>query len=58
MAGNMDPGNVVKDYYIFNTHVKICDDYCRDRPRADIEAILARISHDAQKQLSAPATIC
>lgn len=49
----MEEGNVVKDYKIENTRVRICDDYCRDRTNAEIEDIIARISDRTQKQLSA-----
>ena len=51
----MDEGNVVKEYLFGNTKVKICDDYCRDRSDADVEAILARIACRAQEQLTAQA---
>lgn len=37
-------GHVVKDYYIGNTHIKICDDYYRDKTPEEIEAINQRIS--------------
>lgn len=37
-------GNVVKEFNIGNTRVKICDDYCRKKSAQDIEAILLRIA--------------
>ncbi len=37
-------GNIVKDFYIGQTRVKICDDYCKDKTKADVEATLRRIS--------------
>lgn len=37
-------GHVVKDFYIGNTHVRICDDYCRDKTPEEVQAILDRIA--------------
>ena len=38
-------GNVVKDFKIGNTRVKICDDYCRNKSKQEVEAILRRIAN-------------
>lgn len=40
-------GNVVKDFYIENTRVKICDDYCRDKSKQAVDEILRRIARNA-----------
>lgn len=48
-------GNVVKEFSIGNTRVKICDDYCRDKSKAEIEAILKKIAIDAIGPLSVAA---
>lgn len=40
-------GNVVKEFKIGNTKVRICDDYCRNRTKAEIEEILRRIAKNA-----------
>lgn len=40
-------GNVVKEFNIGNTKVRICDDYCRNRTKAEIEEILRRIAKNA-----------
>lgn len=48
-------GNVVRDFYIGATRIKICDDYCRDKTPEDVEAILARIARQAQPRLAAAA---
>jgi len=40
-------GNVVKDFNIGKTRVRICDDYCRDKTKQDIEEILRRIARNA-----------
>jgi len=45
-------GNVVEEFDLGNTRVKICDDYCRNRLDTDVEAILNRIARRAQAQLS------
>ncbi len=37
-------GHVVEDFYIGNTHIRICDDYCRDKTDEDVQKILNRIS--------------
>ena len=49
----LEQGNVVKDYYIGDTRVKICDDYCRDCTPQEIDEILKRIARRAQIALSA-----
>ena len=46
-------GNVVKEFSIGNTKVKICDDYCRNKSQAEIEEILRRIAKNALGQLNA-----
>lgn len=52
---NIKKGNVVEEFKLGNTTVKICDDYCRNRLDVDVEAILNRIARRAQVQLSAQA---
>lgn len=37
-------GHVVEDYYIGRTHIRICDDYCRDQTPEQAQAILDRIA--------------
>lgn len=37
-------GNIVKDFTIGNTRVKICDDYCREKTKQEVEDILRRIA--------------
>ncbi len=37
-------GNVVKEFNIRNTRIKICDDYCKDKSQEEIDAILDRIA--------------
>ena len=37
-------GHVVQDFYIGNTHVKICDDCCRGQSKEETDAILERIA--------------
>lgn len=38
------PGNVVKDYYQGNAHIKICDDCCRDQTQEEKDAIVDRVT--------------
>ena len=45
-------GNVVKDFQIGNTRIKICDDYCRDTSPDEVQAILDRIADRVQEQLA------
>lgn len=45
-------GNVVRDFNIGQTRVRICDDYCKDKTKADIETILRRIAKNALGPLS------
>lgn len=40
-------GNVVKEFNIGNTRIKICDDYCKEKNTQDVEAILLRIAQMA-----------
>lgn len=42
-AKTEDVPHVVKDYYIGNTHIMICDNYCV-RTQEEIDAILKRIA--------------
>ena len=37
-------GNVVKDFNLDSTHIKICDDYCRDKQPGDLQTILDNIA--------------
>jgi hypothetical protein len=57
LVGNerLKPGNVVRDFKIGNTRIKICDDMCRDKTPEDVQKILDRIARQAQRKLSAQA---
>lgn len=44
MAKGTELGNVVEEYTIENTRIKICDDFCRDKTQEDIDRILSRIA--------------
>lgn len=44
VLGPPPEGHVVKDFYIGNTHIKICDDSCRDKTPEQVQEILDRIS--------------
>lgn len=45
-------GNIVKEFNIGNTRVKICDDYCRNKTTTEVAEILARIAKIAIEPLS------
>lgn len=53
MAGVMEQGNVVRNFSLGNTRVKICDDYCRERSPCEIDIILKRIASRALEQFTA-----
>lgn len=53
MTGVAEQGNVVKEFSIGHTRVKVCDDYCRNRTSADVEQILERIARRALEQFAA-----
>lgn len=54
VANNIDKkGNIVQEFKLGNTRVKICDDYYRNRTAEEVDEILARIAEKAQKHLSA-----
>ncbi len=42
---------VVEDFYIGNTHVRIHDDYCKDKTPEDVQKILERIARKTLKPL-------
>lgn len=47
----LEPKEVVQDFYIGHTHVRIATDYCR--PREEVPEILRRIAKDAQRAFAA-----
>lgn len=46
--------NVVRDFQIGNTRVRIADNYCK-KTASDVERILQRIAAQAQRQFTAAA---
>ncbi len=46
-------GNVVEEFTIGNTRVRICDDYCRDKTKAEVDEILKRIARNVIGPLTA-----
>lgn len=53
MVRNIVEGNVVQDFYIGNTRIKICDDYCRGQSKEEAQAIIDKISRTAYRYLVA-----
>ena len=45
--------NIVRDFTIGNTRIKIADDYCRDKTPEEVQEILKRIAIRAQAAISA-----
>jgi len=52
VVSSVNEGNVVKNFNIGNTRIKICDDYCHDTTPETVQAILDRIAYQAQTQLA------
>lgn len=49
----MAENNIVAEYRIGNTRIKIADDYCRERTQDDIDCILKRITQNAISYVTA-----
>lgn len=47
--------NIVKDFTVGNTRIKIADDCCRDKTPEDVRRILKEIAQRAQAAISAAA---
>ncbi|HEZ7985987.1 MAG TPA: hypothetical protein RWO09_03510 [Ruminococcus sp.] len=45
-------GNIVRDYYSGNTHIKVADDYYRDKTAEEIEKILRDVAAIVQRAMS------
>lgn len=48
-------GNVVEEFCIGNTRVRICDDYCKNKSKEEVNEILKNIMRDAIGPLSVAA---
>ena len=46
-------GHVVADYYIGNTHIIVCDDFCANNTQQDNDAIMARAGRIVQEAYAA-----
>lgn len=46
-------GNVVKDFMLGETRIRICDDCCRDKTPEDVDKILKQIAKDVLPSLRA-----
>lgn len=45
-------GNIVRDYYSGNTHIKVADDYYRSKTAEEIEKILRDVASIVQRAMS------
>lgn len=57
MTGPVAVGNIVSEFSIGATHIRICDDFCRDKTSDDIAVTLGRISRIALEDFRAAAAI-
>jgi len=57
VASGVGKGNVVKDFKLGSTRIKICDDYCHDKTPEAVQATLDRIAYRTQEQLSIQQTL-
>gem|GEM_PF-1422557 len=46
-------GNIVEDFKIGNTHIIICDDYCRDKTEEDKQMAIKRMEVIAANAIAA-----
>lgn len=49
--------NIVCEYQIGNTKIKIADNYCANKTAEDVKRILREVARKAQRSLSADAVI-
>lgn len=54
MTGNEKP-NIVKEFVVGHTRIKIADNFCRDKSREDVAKALREIARTAQAHLTAAA---
>lgn len=57
MGGGESP-NIVKEFTIGNTRIKIADDYCRGISAGDIKKALREIARTAKENMTAAAANC
>ncbi len=50
---NLDVPNIVKEFKVGNTTIRIADNYCRDKTPEDVQRILQRIARNAQAAFTA-----
>lgn len=55
MADARQSPNIVRDFTVGNTRIKIADDCCRDRTPEDVKRILRQIARTAQEHIRAAA---
>lgn len=53
-GANMVEANVVRDFHIGNTRIKIADNYCK-KTACEVQEILKRVAEQAQRQFVAAA---
>lgn len=48
--------NIIKQFYIRNTKIKIADNYCASMTKERVDYILRKIAYEAQLNISAAAS--
>ena len=51
----LETGHVVRELHSGSTRGFICDDYCKNKTKEEVQAILDKIAHDALRALTAAA---
>jgi len=55
MTDTGQSANIVRDFTVGNTRIKIADDCCRDKTPEDVQKVLRRIARIVQPALAAAA---
>ena len=55
MADTGQSPNIVREFTVGNTRIKIADDCCRDKTPEDVRRILREIAQEAQAAITAAA---
>ncbi len=55
MTDTIQHPNIVREFTVGNTRIKIADDYCRDKTPEDVKKILKEIAQMAQAAITAAA---
>lgn len=48
-----EPKHIAKEFYLGKTHIRISDDYCKDKTKKEVDEILKSISEIAVDSFNA-----